>query len=65
MKKPIVAFIAGAASPPGKRMGHAGAIVMGNKGTYAAKKTALEAAGAAVLPTPGDIGTVLRERMGG
>jgi len=64
MKKPIVAFIAGAASPPGKRMGHAGAIVMGNKGTYAAKKSALEAAGAAVLPTPGDIGTVLRERMG-
>jgi succinyl-CoA synthetase alpha subunit len=63
MKKPIVAFIAGAASPPGKRMGHAGAIVMGNKGTYAAKKTALEAAGAAVLPTPGDIGTVLKQRM--
>jgi len=63
MNKPIVAFIAGAASPPGKRMGHAGAIVMGNKGTYAAKKTALEAAGAAVLPTPGDIGSVLAERM--
>lgn len=65
MDKPMVAFIAGAASPPGKRMGHAGAIVMGNRGTYAAKKTALEAAGVAVLPTPGDIGTVLRERMTG
>jgi succinyl-CoA synthetase alpha subunit len=65
MTKPMVAFIAGAASPPGKRMGHAGAIVMGNRGTYAAKKTALEAAGVAVLPTPGDIGTVLRERMQG
>jgi len=64
MQKPIVAFIAGAASPPGKKMGHAGAIVMGNKGTYAAKKAALEAAGAAVLPTPGEIGTVLRERIG-
>ena len=65
MTKPMVAFIAGAASPPGKRMGHAGAIVMGNRGTYAAKKEALEAAGVAVLPTPGDIGRVLRERMGG
>jgi succinyl-CoA synthetase alpha subunit len=64
MDKPIVAFIAGAASPPGKKMGHAGAIVMGNKGTYAAKKAALEAAGAAVLPTPGEIGTVLRATMG-
>ena len=64
MTKPMVAFIAGAASPPGKRMGHAGAIVMGNRGTYAAKRDALEGAGVAVLPTPGDIGTVLRERMG-
>ena len=64
MSKPMVAFIAGAASPPGKRMGHAGAIVMGNRGTYAAKKAALEAAGVAVLPTPGDIGSVLRERIG-
>lgn len=65
MSKPMVAFIAGAASPPGKRMGHAGAIVMGNRGTYAAKKDALEGAGVAVLPTPGDIGAVLRERMAG
>jgi succinyl-CoA synthetase alpha subunit len=65
MSKPMVAFIAGAASPPGKRMGHAGAIVMGNRGTYAAKKEALEAVGVAVLPTPGEIGTVLRERTGG
>ncbi len=64
MDKPIVAFIAGAAAPPGKKMGHAGAIVMGNRGTYQAKKAALEAAGAAVLPTPGEIGSVLRERIG-
>jgi len=65
MDKPIVAFIAGAASPPGKKMGHAGAIVMGNKGTYQAKKEALESAGAAVLPTPARLGQVLRERMQG
>ncbi len=64
MDKAIVAFIAGAAAPPGKKMGHAGAIVMGDRGTYEAKKQALEAAGAAVLPTPGEIGAVLRERIG-
>ncbi|MGI9489828.1 MAG: succinate--CoA ligase subunit alpha [Geminicoccaceae bacterium] len=55
MKKPIAAFIAGAASPPGKKMGHAGAIVMGDRGSYASKKSALEAAGVAVMPTPAGI----------
>ena len=60
MKKPIAAFIAGAASPPGKRMGHAGAIVMGDKGSYAGKKEALEAAGVAVCATPNGVAEVLR-----
>ena len=55
IKKPIAAFIAGAASPPGKKMGHAGAIVMGDRGSYASKKAALEKAGVAVMPTPAGI----------
>ena len=60
MTKPIAAFIAGAASPPGKRMGHAGAIVMGDKGSYAGKKAALEAAGVAVCATPNGVAEALR-----
>jgi succinyl-CoA synthetase alpha subunit len=62
MKKPIAAFIAGAASPPGKRMGHAGAIVMGDKGSHAGKKAALEAAGVAVCATPNGVAEVLRQQ---
>lgn len=65
MKKPVVSFMAGAASPPGKKMGHAGAIVMGDKGSYAGKKTALEAAGVTVLPTPSMLPQALKERLGG
>jgi len=59
MKKPIVAYIAGGAAPEGKKMGHAGAIVMGNKGTYASKRDALERAGVHVLDTPSDVGPAM------
>jgi succinyl-CoA synthetase alpha subunit len=64
MDKPIVAFIAGAAAPAGKRMGHAGAIVLGDKGTFAAKRSALEAAGATVVATPTEIAPALEAKLG-
>lgn len=63
MKKPIVSFIAGRASPPGKKMGHAGAIVTGATGSYAGKRSELEAAGITVVDTPKDIPIVLRRKM--
>ena len=58
-KKPVAAFIAGATAPPGRRMGHAGAIISGGKGTASAKKEALRAAGIAVAETPSTIADTL------
>ena len=64
MSKPVVAFVAGRASPPDRRMGHAGAIFMGDRGSYASKRQALEAAGAIVLDTPSQIGPALTALVG-
>jgi succinyl-CoA synthetase alpha subunit len=58
MRKPVIAFVGGASAPPGRRMGHAGAIIVGAAGTAVAKKEALRAAGATIVDSPADIGEV-------
>jgi len=63
MNKPVVAFVAGRASPPGKKMGHAGAIVTGSAGSYAGKRGTLEKAGVVVVDTPRDIPQALSRRL--
>jgi succinyl-CoA synthetase alpha subunit len=63
VKKPVVGFIAGQTAPPGRRMGHAGAIISGSSGTAAEKMAAFEAAGIAVMKRPADVVPLLKKRL--
>lgn len=63
MSKPVIAYIAGRSAPPGKRMGHAGAIIERGRGTYESKVKALEAAGALIAPMPWEVTALVREAI--